>query len=175
MRTGIILCGGNGSGKSTIGKELAESLNYKLMDVEDYYFPKKDSDFKYDYPIPKNEVIELLLKDMKENEKFVMTSVTGNYGDEITSQYTFVVIIDVPKDIRLERVRKRSFEKFGDRILLGGDLHEKEKKFFDMVASRPDDIIETWVNTLNCPVVRIDGTKPVSYNVKLIISKLLNK
>lgn len=109
MRTGIILCGINGSGKSTVGKELAKTLNYKFMDIEDYYFPENNFDYNYDHPISKNEVIELLLKDMKENEKFVMTAVTGDYGNEIISKYTFAVIIKVPKEIRLERVREVLF------------------------------------------------------------------
>lgn len=174
MRTGIIICGGNGSGKSTLGKELAESLNYKFMDVEDYYFSKNDSDYKYDYSLSKNEVVELLLKDMKENEKFIMASVTGNYGNEVISQFTFAVIINVPEKIRLERVKKRSLEKFGVRILQGGDLYEKENRFFDIVASKSNDFVEAWVNTLNCPVIKIDGTKPIPYNVKLIIRKLSN-
>ncbi|MDD4036084.1 MAG: AAA family ATPase [Bacilli bacterium] len=175
MRSGIIICGGNGSGKSTLGKELSKSLNYKFMDVEDYYFPKTDFDYKYDYSLSKNEVVELLLKDMKQNEKFVMAAVIGDYGDEVIFHYTFAVIIDVPEKIRLERVKKRSFEKFGDRILQGGDLYEKENQFFDMVASKSNNFVEIWVNTLNCPVVRVDGTKPISYNVKLIIKELSNK
>lgn len=92
VKSGIIICGNNGSGKSTLGKELAKSLNYKLMDIEDYYFPNNDSDYKYDYQLLKTEVVKALLKDMKDNEKFVMTAVTGNYGEKVTSQYTFAVL-----------------------------------------------------------------------------------
>lgn len=36
------------------------------------------------------------------------------------------------KEIRIQRVKSRSFQKFGKRILLGGDLYEKEKQFFDI-------------------------------------------
>lgn len=35
MKNGIIIIGLNGSGKSTVCRELARRLNYKLMDVED--------------------------------------------------------------------------------------------------------------------------------------------
>ena len=31
----------------------------------------------------------------------------------------------------MQRVKKRSFQKFGNRMLPGGDLHEQEEKFFD--------------------------------------------
>lgn len=35
---GIAIVGGNGSGKTTIGRELANLIGYKHMDIEDYYF-----------------------------------------------------------------------------------------------------------------------------------------
>ena len=97
MKSRIIVCGANGSGKSTFGRELAKSLNYKFMDIEDYYFPKKESDYKYDYPLSKQEVIELLLKDMGANDNFVMAAVTADYGKEVVSHYTLAIIIEVPK------------------------------------------------------------------------------
>lgn len=62
--SGIIVCGLNESGKSTLGKELDNKLNYKFIDVEDYYFYKNNSNYKYDYPRPKNEVINLILQDI---------------------------------------------------------------------------------------------------------------
>lgn len=51
------------------------------------------------------------------------------------------------KDIRMQRVRNRSFQKFGERMLLGGDLHEQEEKFFDFVKSRPENTVEEWVKS----------------------------
>ena len=39
---GIIVFGANGSGKSTFGRELARVLNFKHMDIEDYYFEKSE-------------------------------------------------------------------------------------------------------------------------------------
>lgn len=172
--SGIIICGLNGSGKSTLGRELANLLNYKLMDVEDYYFSRNDSNYKYDDSRSKSEVITLLLEDINKNENFILTSFIGDYGDIIMSKYTCVIMINVPKEVSMKRVKKRAYEQFGDRILLGGDLYEKEKNFFDIVALKSNEDIEKWVNTLKCPVIKVDGTKTTSYNVELIISKLSN-
>lgn len=106
MKNGIIICGLNGSGKSTLGKELAKLLNYKFIDVEDYYFIKNNSNYKYDYSRSKSEVIALLLQDINKNKNFVMTSVIGNYGDEIISKYTCAIMINIPIEISLKRVKK---------------------------------------------------------------------
>lgn len=171
--SGIIICGLNGSGKSTLGKELSKLLNYKLIDVEDYYFIQNNLNYKYDYCRSKNEVIDLILKDINQNENFIMTSVIGNYGDEIISKYTCAIMINIPLEVGLQRVKKRAYEQFGDRMLLGGDLYEKEKHFFDMVALKSNEDIEQWVSTLSCPIIKVDGTKTISYNSKLIINKLL--
>ena len=37
---GIIICGLNGTGKSTLGKALAEKLHFHFIDIENLYFPK---------------------------------------------------------------------------------------------------------------------------------------
>lgn len=81
-------------------------------------------------------------------------------------------MIDVPKDIRIQRVRNRSFQKFGARMLLGGDLYEQEEKFFKFVKSRPENTVEEWVQSLKCPVLRIDGTKPMEENIHFIMEQI---
>jgi shikimate kinase len=175
MGKGIIVCGCNGSGKSTLGKELARKLKYTFLDIEDYYFPNKSTDYTYDFPRSRKEVESLLLDDMKKCNNFVLASVKGNFGKEIVSLFTTAVIINVLKEIRLQRVKSRSFQKFGNRILPSGDLYEKEKQFFDMVASRTELIVEEWLHSTNCSVVRIDGTKPIVENVEQITNELFGK
>ena len=69
----------------------------------------------------------------------------------------------------------RSFQKFGNRMLSGGDLYEQEENFFHFVESRDESIVEEWAKSLKCPVIRIDGTMPIDENVKLIIEYIQNK
>ena len=58
-----IICGGNGAGKSTLGKALSLYLGWEYRDIEDYYFPKKDSDYVYETQRTREAVRELLLED----------------------------------------------------------------------------------------------------------------
>lgn len=60
------------------------------------------------------------------------------------------ILINVPKDIRLKRVKDRSYQKFGDRISPDGDLYEKEKQFPDMVAQRSGQESEDWLKYARC-------------------------
>lgn len=87
----------------------------------------------------------------------------------------YAIPLETPKNIRIQRVKERSFQKFGNRILPGGDLYERESEFFDMVESRAEDIVEEWVKTLDCAIMRVDGTKLVEENINLIIESISHK
>lgn len=172
MNRRIIICGGNGSGKSTLGKALAHVMGIKFMDNEDYYFPKRESGYKYDRALTREEFIPILQNDMEQEKDWIFASVKGNYGERIESMFTHAILIEVPKETRMQRVWNRSYNKFGDKILPGGELYEKEQKFFDMVKGRTNEDVEEWVSNLRCPVIRVDGTKPVKENVELLVAVL---
>ena len=120
---GIIICGLNGTGKSTLGKALAEKLHFHFIDIENLYFPKTNPNKIYASPRTRKEVEKLLLHEIKTHKDFILASVKGDYGEDIYSLIQYAILLDVPKNIRLKRVKKRSFQKFGNRMLLGGELY----------------------------------------------------
>lgn len=172
MGTGIVVCGLNGAGKSTFGKALAEKLDFYFIDNEDLYFPKTTSGYIYASPRTREEVGKLLFREIRAHENFVFASVKGDYGENVYPFFQYAILINVPKDIRIQRVRNRSFQKFGNRMLIGGDLYEQEESFFNLVKSRPENMVEEWVQSLKCPVLRIDGTKSMEENVDFIIEQI---
>ncbi len=172
MSNRIIVCGGNGAGKSTLGKRLAAELGWTFKDIEEYYFPARNTDYNYSEARTKAEVSELLLADMKEHENFVLASVKGEFGSEVSQMFTCAILIEVPKELRMERVRDRSNQKFGDRMLPGGDLYEKEKQFFNMVDKRPEDYVTKWLETVEMPIIHLDGTCEIETNIVKIKEEL---
>ena len=158
---GILICGLNGAGKSTLGKMLAGRIGYEFIDNEDLYFPKTDAEYAFSDPVSKEEAIRLLEEKIGGNPGFVFAAVKGDYGDKLMASLDYIVLMDVPKQIRSQRVRNRSFSRFGERILPGGDLYDKEAAWFSLADSRPEDYTAQWLETVDCPVIRIDGTLPV--------------
>jgi len=154
---GIIIFGANGSGKTTLGRELARVLSFKHIDHEDYAF--HESKIPYAKPRSEEECIELMLADIQEYGSFVLSSVTGNFGDKISSLYDFAVYLTVPHDLRIERIKQREVLRFGDRMLKGGDMYAGQQDFHNFVSTRDLSRIDQWAETLACPVVRIDGIK----------------
>lgn len=165
---GLIICGLNGSGKSTLGRALAEHLGWRFIDNEDLYFPKDDPDYLFAHQRTQEEVERLLLEEVQRDERFVFAAVKGNYGDAVLPYYKAAVLVEVPREIRLQRVQQRSLDKFGDRAKPGGDLYEREKWFFDHISARPEDYASRWLDTVNIPILRVDGTRAVGENLTVI-------
>ena len=166
---GIIICGMNGSGKSTLGRALAEHLGWRFIDNEDLYFPKADPAYPYAVERTQDEVERLLLEEVCRDDRFVFAAVRGNYGEAVLPHYKAAVLVEVPRDIRLARVKARSFAKFGARMQPGGDLYESEKRFYDLIAARPEDYATRWLDAVDIPVLRVDGTKSVGENIDMIL------
>ena len=172
MGIGIQICGLNGSGKSTLGRALAEKIGFYFIDDENLYFSRSNPNEPYTNPKPRHEVEQLLMKEVKNHPDFVFAAVKGDYEKDIISMYDYVIMIDVPKSVRSKRVRNRSYKKFGSRMLLGGDLYNQEEAFFQMVESRQSSYVENWLQTVKCPIIRVDGTKPIDENVEYIINSI---
>ena len=51
-------------------------------------------------------------------------------------------------------------------------MHEQEEKFFEFVKSRSESAVEEWIRLLSCPILRIDGTKPIEENIDFILNQI---
>ncbi len=171
MSNVILVCGLNGVGKSTLAKALAGEISYRFIDIEDVYFPKESPEYLYANPRSFEEVEAILEDTFSGKGNFVLASVRGDFKEEIARYFKSVIHIDVPREVRLKRVYERSFQKFGERMFEGGDLYEREQSFLERVKSRDENMVKDWLETLSCPVIRVDGTLPIAKNVKLLASK----
>lgn len=170
---GIIVFGANGSGKSTLGLELARILSFKHMDHEDYHFEK--SIIPYTIERSYEECLSLMLADIKKHCSFVISAVTGDFGDTIPLFYELAVFISAPIELRIKRIERREYERHEERIHKGGDMYEQHLKFIDFAASRSLSRIEQWAETLVCPVIRIDGTEDLRTNAANIAERFYDE
>jgi len=177
---GIIINGAAGTGKTTLAGELAKRLKFQHIELDDYYF-SRESPFAGLRPY--DEIVEHLKADLAKYPQFVMSGAAGIISwDFVNPLFDLAVLLFVPTDIRLERVKARAYERFGERAIEGGDLYENHLKFYDEISKYDTgyhsvslERHEKWEAELICPVLRADGTKPISENVELIAEQYLRR
>ena len=186
MFNGIAIIGLNGAGKSTLAHVLAKKLHYFEIDVEDYYFPAQRSSrlnalegktsadvsfIPYLSPRAKSEVEFAIRKDINCNPQFVLSGVSLNWSESILSQIDIVFYLHVPLSERLRRIRSREAQRFGSRILPGGDMYEQHNEFLNKIENRSEQEITRSLENLSCPVVNVEEILPLRNDILKIFLK----
>lgn len=176
MSTGIMIAGPSGSGKSSLGKIVAEKLGFPYFDVDDYIW-KKDTSAPYTQMYSKAEKISRLSGDIEPYEHFVMAGSMSSFHQAFDDKFAMMVFLYAGPEIRLQRVHKRAMERFGKRILEGGDLYESHQKFLESSRRYESDGSpnlseqKEWMKSLQCAKIELDGTNSLEINAQIIVEK----
>ncbi len=166
MRINVI--GASGSGASTVGRSLASSLSLPHFDSDDYYHAPSDPPFEN--PRTPQDRYALICHDLSRPKSWVLSGGVAGWIPYPELAFTCMVFLYVPVSVRIERLRQREHERFGPRILEGGDMHETHEEFIHW-ASRYDagDIEgktlarhQAYLETQSCPVLEFRGDLLVS-------------
>ena len=162
----IHIVGASGSGTSTLGQTLEREYGYKWLDTDGYFWEQTDPPFVK--PLQHEERVKKMSVTIKEHTKCVISGSLCGWGDVFIPQFDLVVFIDTPTEIRIERLEKREAERFGARIRKGGDMYETHIDFIEWakgydtsIDGRCRKVHEEWLKNISCPVLRLDGTKPI--------------
>ena len=161
MKNKIHIFGASGSGTTTIAKNICEQINYKHFDSDNYLWLPTEEPFTV--MRPKEEYLSLMGDDLNNNEKWILSGhVSFGFVDVYLSLYDLIVFVYVPMDIRIERLKKRECERYGEEILPGNKRFEKYNDFIEYALSydtasggRSLEKHEKWLNGVDCPVLRI--------------------
>ncbi len=174
----ILVIGASGSGTSTIGRLLAQHLNIAHRESDEYFWKKTFLPFTEWHT--DDEIAYLLKSDVLTLPDWVMSGDPSGWGDSIIPELTLVVFLWVPINIRVERILKRDREKYGDRVLEGGDMYENHQSFVEWtqlydkggVTGRTKQKQEDWMSQLNCPKIRLEGHLDRNYILNKVVEKL---
>ena len=163
----IHIVGASGAGTSTLGQALEREQGYRWLDTDGYFWQKTDPPFVKS--LPREERVKLMSAAIQENPKCVISGSLCGWGDVFIPKFDLVVFVKTPTDIRIERLKKREYERHGERIREGGDMFEEHKKFITWAASydtggldmRSCALHEKWLTDVPCPVICVDGSKAI--------------
>lgn len=163
----IHIFGASGAGTTTLGRAIAERIGYFHMDTDDYFWLPTDP--KFTRKRDAKERIALMKRDIEAHKKVVISGSLCGWGDELTSYFDLAVRVVTATDVRIQRIRKREYERFGERILEGGDMHGTHLDFLawaskydygtpDMRSKARHDL---WQSELTCEVRTVNGERNV--------------
>lgn len=165
----IHLMGASGSGVTTLGRALAHRLALPHHDTDDYFWLPTAP------PYQATRLVADRLRLMREmflpRLDWVLSGTVTGWGDELVPLFDLVVFVTTPRALRLQRLRAREAAHFGaDAIAQGGWRHDETESFVEWAShyeagdregrSLPKD--EAWLSGLPCPVVRVDGSRPLA-------------
>jgi len=175
MKNIVHILGASGSGTSTLGKALADKIEYKWLDTDDYFWIATDPPYEQVRPV--EERIKLIEADIEKHPRCAISGSLCGWSDErLIPLFDLVVFIYTPTDIRIERIKKREYERSGERIYPEGDRHEKYAAFIEWAATYDDGDTSQrslarhreWLKFIHCPVLHLDGTEPVDKLVEQV-------
>jgi adenylate kinase family enzyme len=178
--TKIHIFGAPGSGVTTLGKSLAERLGFSHFDTDDYYWFTDDA-LPYRRKRNPDHRRQLLEKDLKKSEAWVLSGALCGWGDIFIPTFEMAVYLWLPTETRLARIRKRETRRYGaERLLPGGDLNSVFEKFLTWAAAYDDENENVRsraselrrLEQLACLVLKIEEEMPLEELVSLVLENM---
>jgi adenylate kinase family enzyme len=178
MSNSIHIFGASGSGTTTLGRALAEHLNYIHFDTDDYFWSPTDPPFTQKRETTLRQ--QHLMDDLTAHESWVLSGSLCGWGNVAIPSFDLVTYLWVPCVIRLERLRQREHERYGERITASGNMYEQSQAFLDWVASYDEGGLdmrsrqrhEKWLGTLPCPIICIEGEYTIEEQLDVLMMEI---
>ncbi|SHM46095.1 AAA family ATPase [Gracilibacillus kekensis] len=178
MKNKIHILGASGSGTSTLGAALSKELPHTYLDTDDYFWINK---FTEQRPVPERR--KMLNNDLLNYGNWILSGSVCKWGDNFKPYFDLVVFLWIPEEIRLERLKVREYERYGEEVLYGGSNYNQSKKFLEWASLydhagmevRSKKLHEHWMQDLPCPVLRLEGDYSVEERVNRVLEYLGSK
>lgn len=176
----IIIFGASGSGTTTLGKEIARRTDFIHLDTDDYYWVKTNPPFQE--KIPFNERNENLKADFFKFENVVVSGSLVSWGKEWESVFDLAVFIRLENAERMKRLKKREYERYGEKLLTDKRIQQNSKVFLEWANQyeNPDfdgrtlKIHTKWIDLLQCKVLKINGKSGLNDKTEIVLKELKN-
>ena len=178
----IHILGASGSGTSTLGQAVAARAGHVFLDTDDFYWLPSDPPYRFARELADRQA--LLGAELSRRARWVLSGSLTGWGDPFLPQLDVVAFLEVPTEVRLERLARREARRHGAaRIAPDGDLRARHEDFLAWAAAyetgtregRNRAKHEAWIRALppSLPFLRLDGTRPVDELVDVVLDVAL--
>ncbi|MFT4116187.1 hypothetical protein [Bradyrhizobium sp.] len=175
----IHLMGASGAGVTTLGRALAGRLALPHHDSDDYFWLPTVPPYLTTRPVA--DRLHLMREMFLPRHDWILSGSVSGWGDELVPYFDLVVFVTTPRELRLQRLRAREAAHFGaDAVAPGGWHHEETEAFIAWAAryeagdqdGRSLAKHQAWLARLPCPVVRVDGARPLADLVEQLCAEM---
>ncbi len=164
----INVLGASGSGTSSLGRALAGRLSIAHFESDDYFHAESDPPFTR--PRGAEDRYARMMADLGSVESWVLSGGVAGWSPYPELDFTMIVFLVVPTEVRLERLRARERARFGARVLAGGDMFELHEEFIAWAAGYDAGDVEgktlsrheAYLAEQRCPVRVVRGVRALA-------------
>lgn len=171
----LLIMGASGSGTTTLAKELSAVTDFTHLDVDDYYWKSTNPPFQ--------EKVEMAVRtknlqtDFEKYKNVIVSGSLVSWGTYWQTAFDLVVFVTLDKEIRIERLKQRELERYGDTLQTDAIMQERSQAFLAW-ATRYDDfkftgrsikIHRDWLASLSCKIVEIDSAVSLEKNTNNLL------
>jgi hypothetical protein len=154
---------------------LSEELGVLHLDSDAYGWEQTDPPFVERRPIAKR--VALLHQAIESSESWVLSGSLWSKEIICTFPITLVVFLYLDTSERIQRLRTRELERYGNDVLPGGSRFEHSQQFLNWAASYDDGpmgerslaLHRSWLDNIPFPHVSLQGNQSVSELVQKVI------
>lgn len=122
----------------------------------------------------------MLKHDLTIYQNCILSGAICGWGEKFKAHFDLVIFLQLPQNIRLERLQQREFQRYGNEILDGGSKYDESKAFLKWASLYDEAGMEVrskmlhvhWMSDLVCPVLRIEGDDTVKERVNIVLNYL---
>ncbi|GAB3506485.1 P-loop NTPase family protein [Emticicia fontis] len=170
------ILGASCSGTTTLGEALTNHLNIPYFDSDAYFWEKTSPPFttRRD-PALRNQT---LMDDIRKHDSWIIGGSLLKWN--LVLDFDLIVFLYIPHEVRMERLKKRELERYGDIILTDPIRNKQYLDFMEWARGYDDNTTngrtlaahESWLAEQTCPVLEIRGDYSVEERVGMVLERL---
>lgn len=173
----ILVFGASGCGTTTLAKEIEKRTTYVNLDVDDYYWKNTEPPFQQKLALQeRNRNLNIAFRKF---ENIIVSGSLVSWGAEWETAFDLAVFIRLSNNERMERLKKREIERYGEKLLTDHTAHNNSKAFLEWANQYEDPSFNgrslkthiNWIKKLDCHVLGIDG----EWNLKTKVQQVLDE
>lgn len=167
----VLITGASGSGTTTLGRALASEIGAQFVDADDIFWLATEP--PYQQKRARGERLTLLRDRLSSGNRTVVSGSIQDLGAEVEDAFGLIVLLQVPVEVRVPRLRERELARFGkvDEEFIAWAAQYDEGKLDGRSLARQ----LAWLQDRLCRVVRLIGAYELPDSLAQVRAQLPNR